>query len=393
MSPVTHLLLVSFLHIMPLILVSNPVCGNKSGNAFVQQHVLPLLAEHSIPVDESVVTNAPNHAGQGVLSCEVYLKSYHLMRCKAVVDFIHRAQSQGFDHISIILSSGDGTLHEIINALLTHNTDGFPKQPLTRLSIALVPNGTANALYSSLFPMFEDTVSYKLQAVQAFVTNPGRSKPLTIAETTLDNTDLTTQTIYSAIVTSTALHASILHCSEELREEYPSLDRFKIAAKNNITRWYESDVQLLPMAGGEISKYDPRIQTFEDIPNHARNTEGVHLEGPFAYFTSTVNVDRLEPLFLISALQSKIPPTAASMEIVALRPKRSPMAQGALFDDHERYAKITSAVLSAAYKGTHADMTFDEGCGDGEYDTLAIAEYIRCGGWKWTPVCDLHFLV
>ena len=282
--------------------------------------------------------------------------------------------------ISIILSSGDGTLHEIVNALLsTRPADQSHIWQRTALSIALVPSGTANALYSTLYPEFEDTTAYRLQAIQAFIREPYKARPLSIAETVIESSDSQTQTIYSAIVTSTSLHASILHDSEILRDEIPDLERFKVAAKNNITRWYNSDVVLLSAENGGVSRYNTRTRDFELVQNETESTEGLHIKGPFTYFTSTVNVDRLEPSFMISSLQSKLPAATACMEIIALRPLRYPSIQGDTPKERENYAEITTAVLSAAYRGEHADLTLKAGA-------EGIAEYFRCDGWKWIPV-------
>lgn len=192
---------------MPLLVVYNPVCGNGTAKVTFDDHVLPLLAQHRRTVDKLVETETEGHAG------------------RIVLDFIRSVQVTRPSDITIILGSGDGTLHEIINILSAIDGPGIPQ-----LRFALVPCGTANALYSSLYPPVREELDseYKLQSVKAYL-NGGRSIPLTLAITTLSSPPAAKErpkVSISAVVVSTAMHASILHDSEALRKEMPGLERF-----------------------------------------------------------------------------------------------------------------------------------------------------------------------
>lgn len=199
---------------MPLLVLYNPVCGSRSAKPFTEEHVLPLLSHHNTTVDAILATEYAGHAGV------------------IVADYLRRSSAD----LTIVLASGDGTLHEILNncrqnsapdcdqVLLSHNP--------SRISLVLVPAGTANAMYSSLFPPKNkdeiSTVEYKLQSVQAYL--DGRaSVPLTLAVTTLlppaNKSQPNPRTVAAAVVTSTCLHASILQDSEELRKEIPGVER------------------------------------------------------------------------------------------------------------------------------------------------------------------------
>lgn len=121
----------------------------------------------------------------------------------------------------------------------------------------------------------------------------------------------------SAVVTSTSLHASILHDSESLRKEMPGIERFKIAAESNSTKWYNSYVKLLPEDNsGVVQMYDPSTKTFVEHPESDVDDPIVDLSGPFSYFLSVVNVDRLEPAFRITPLVKDIPPSGTSVRIL-----------------------------------------------------------------------------
>ena len=172
---------------MTLIVLINPVCGNRSAPAFFNDHVYPLLKAHNIYVDHTIQTTSPEHA-------PTFISQFH------------------DQPITVILGSGDGTLHEIINKVSS--------QPI---HFVLVPCGTANALYSSFFlePEGGDQIAYRLQSVFAFI-NKRAPSSLLLATTTISSNS---QISLSAVVVSTSLHASILHHSESLRAQYPGIER------------------------------------------------------------------------------------------------------------------------------------------------------------------------
>ena len=196
---------------MPLIAIYNPVCGHGTARAFFDDHVLPLLAQHGHTVDKLVETERADHAGE------------------ILVDFLESTSGE----ITIVLGSGDGTLHEIVNHLSRTVFKGSRAGGLrSRLLFVLVPCGTANALFSSLFPPKDDPAAYtdtayRCQSVQSFIDS--RSPiPLRVAIGTLSsppNVKKQPQFTVSTVVMSTSLHASILHDSESLRSEIPGMER------------------------------------------------------------------------------------------------------------------------------------------------------------------------
>ena len=190
---------------MVLITIYNPVCGTAAAKAFFDDHVLPLLIDHSIAVHRTFATEYCGHAGEIVRDLLV---------------------DQEEDKLQVILLSGDGTLHEIVNCL---SSRPVPQTNRT-LSLILVPCGTANALYSSLYP--PDSYQpkngpYELQSLFAYVSSAPHMNPLRIAVNTMFSPPSSPLAeVLSAVVTSTCMHAAILHDSEKLRWEYPGLDRF-----------------------------------------------------------------------------------------------------------------------------------------------------------------------
>lgn len=352
----------------PFLVVYNPVSGHNAGKQFTEEHILPTLESAGRKPDATMATERPGHAGELVL------------------DFL-RAREQ--TKATVLIASGDGTVHEVVNAL--HETsDGKG----ISISVILVPVGTANALYASLFPPAagQDTTTseYRLQSLHAFLASPSSAKPLTIATTTVSHTSGTGSarvTVRSAVVTSTALHASILHDSEALRAEMPGVERFKVAAQQNITRWYQASVKLLPFHTDPVLRYDPSSKEFKSVKDAA-------LSGPFAYFLATTTVDRLEPTFEVAPLAKRLPPSGPTLDLLILRPTRDPSYKSDTPEARAAFSEKTIKVLMGAYDhGAHVDLVFGP---DGAIvpaasavDAPPVAEVFRCGGWEWTPVSTL----
>ncbi|KAI0075799.1 hypothetical protein K474DRAFT_1691670 [Panus rudis PR-1116 ss-1] len=351
---------------MPVVVIYNPVSGNRTAEQLFREHVLPLLAEHNKRPVEVIATTHPNHAGEAILAL--------------------RKQFSDSDPLTLVLGSGDGTLHEIVSAL--HQS---PPERHFEITIALIPCGTANALYSSFFPPAQNedvtAISYRFKSLNRFLTSPSPSRvPLSSAYVTLAaSTGVTTQTSAAAVVVSTALHAAILHDSEELRATHPGIERFKMAAAKNITQWSNARVRLLPLPDqGKVEQYDPvegRLLPTE----HAGGQ--VELDGPFAYFLSTINVDRLEPAFRIAPLYTTARPTSAALDVVIVRPLNSPNITHDSEETRVQFAQTLAAVLGGAYQdGAHIDYGYaEDGSAVPEGKVGPVVEYFRCGGWEWTP--------
>ncbi|SJL00124.1 uncharacterized protein ARMOST_03436 [Armillaria ostoyae] len=356
---------------MPLIAIYNPVCGDGTAKAspFFDDHVLPLLASKGQAVDKVFETERPGHAGEILYN---YLEDY-----------------QG--DLTVILGSGDGTLHEITNFLFANKVKAKEDPLPFHLDIVLVPCGTANALYSSLFPPTTDTldVSYKLKGLESFIAGSD-TIPLAIAITTISSPPTSgkrPEVTLSSVVVSTSLHASILHDSEALRKEHPGIERFKIAAAKNANKWYNSHLKLLPTSMGLVEQFDPSSNMFINHPESEVHDPIVDLYGPFAYFLSTVNVDRLEPAFRITPLARELPTKGPSCDVVIIRPFRSESTMMDTPEAREAFIPNLYSVLGGAYQnGAHVNLRYHEdGSISAEGDGPPVVEYIRCGGWEWIP--------
>ncbi|KIM65130.1 hypothetical protein SCLCIDRAFT_113725 [Scleroderma citrinum Foug A] len=344
---------------LSILVLYNPACGDNTAREFFETHVLPRLERSGIIPSAVVATEGVGHAGT------------------VVIDFLKQHEGD----VAIVLGSGDGTLHEIINALAFSYTNTTQRA----IPFVLVPCGTANALYSSLFtPSSEqDPIASRLSSLEAFI---ARSKPksLALACTSLVGGTLqqNSRTVISVVVTSTALHASILKDSELLRKDIPGIERFKVAAQQNITRWYRSRVRLLPiLSTGIVQVYDADADDF--VPYQG----SLDMSASFWYFLSTVNVDRLEPAFRITPLMSRIPSQDVSLDVVVVRPERDPAFTSDTPTTREAFARKTGVVFSGAYQdGNHIRFRYRQDGEIGDYRSgPAVVEYFRCGGWEWVP--------
>jgi diacylglycerol kinase family enzyme len=356
-----------------ILLINNPYAGNKTSTTFVNETALPLLKANGL---EPLVreTEAPGHAG-------VLAKEFVQSLGKEV------------DRVTLIAAGGDGTVHEIVNVL----GSDYLRGTLPLIEIVILPCGTANASYSTTFPPSDKTIKHpllppdssqenatKLQSLLSYLSK-GKTRPLAIARTQFWSPDGKTvsQEILSIVVTSTALHAAILSTAEELRASHPGVERFKVAAEQNIKKWYHGRIQLLPEPNGEVKVYDPKKKELVA----AKSGE---IAGPFVYFLSTINVDRLEPTFITTPLATKVP-SHTTMDIVMVRPTRDPHCLGDTAEGRERFASRMMNVWSGAYGGgKHLDIKYlkDGTIGEGDDDDTTVVEYYRCGGWIWTPEED-----
>jgi Diacylglycerol kinase catalytic domain len=371
---------------MRLIVIYNPVSGDRRGAKLTTETIIPLLTSYDLTPDTVAATEHVGHAGTLIIS---YIDT---------LDSSARAQA-----ITLILVSGDGTLHEIVNALYT---DSKKKEgPFPSIRIVLIPTGTANAMHSSFFPPSSapDADPTLLASLLSFLSATPRLLPLTLAHTTISppkpETETETeerpvstsdQSVLSIVVTSTALHASILNDSEALRASVPGIERFKLAAAQNDTTWYRARARLLP----PVQRYDIASGTF--IPVSPEDTdddddgESVSISGPFVYFLSTVNVDRLETFFRIAPLQRSLPPPrdAQTMDVLAVRPLRDPSLGGKSGDgERKRFKERLWSVLGGAYRdGVHISARYESDLRDGKTDGQPVVEYFRVAGWEWIPV-------
>ena len=263
------------------------------------------------------------------------------------------------------------------------------------------PFGTANALYYSLFPpeSLLTPLTSVLSPYYSLVSSLRRStansfppKSLILAHNSFS--DGTIPKVITSVVTSAALHASILLDAEELRESHPGVERFKIAAMKNVTTWWDGRLILQ-----DASLYNPATKSFLPIESSAEGSDSKNkgelvCDGPFSYFVSAL-VDRFEPNFIVAPLRSAADPTTPSIDIVLIRPLRDTFTQSLLDDGRttpeavrEQFVKRIWGCTGGMYDGgKHVDMRFEGG------DEDLVVEYYRCGSYTWTPVSTFYIIV
>ncbi|KAM0752323.1 hypothetical protein T439DRAFT_324399 [Meredithblackwellia eburnea MCA 4105] len=367
-------------------LIINPVSGAKHASTFYSQVIKPLLELANIKYTAQETKQKDDAA--------VIASSFRGL----------------VGERTIAILGGDGTTHELVNGLLSHKESLGVK---SKYNLVLLPFGTANAYYYHLFPpeslSFPSTTrTSSLYSLLSFLSlTPGRSgdvrlRPLSLASNVLLPSSPTSsdprsqpETIFTTVVTSTALHSALLADAESLRDQYPGVERFKVAAAQNVTKWTEGKLRLLSSGGATssngpyVEKYDLRTKRF--IPVREDETT---LEGPFSYLVSSL-VSRFESNFVVAPHRSPLSPlsptlsTASSystIDLVIIRPLRD-LATAQLVKDGKQpeaadkfVAKVWEVTAGMYGGGTHLDVELkgQEGVG--------IVEYYRATGFEWEPL-------
>jgi hypothetical protein len=167
------------------------------------------------------------------------------------------------------------------------------------------------------------------------------------------------------------------------------MSRFKIAARNNSDRWYHGRAKLFPVDNvNPVQIFDPNLGHFVNHPEAEKETSLVELKGPFIYFLSTVNVDRLEPTYVIAPVVESTSPGIGSCNLIVIRPSRDPAFRADDQAGRDAFAVKLWQILTAPYmNGAHVHLRYDK---DGRVTTNGegplVVEYLSCGGWEWYPV-------
>ncbi|TIC16141.1 hypothetical protein E3Q10_00319 [Wallemia mellicola] len=255
----------------------------------------------------------------------------------------------------VSLLGGDSTTHEFITGL--SDLDNPPKTTLV-----LVPTGTANALYHSIHSsstLDKDSIEYKLLSFNSFVSKSNNAKRLALSDVIVDDGS-SRKTAH--VVVSTAVHAALLHRSEELRSVDTSIERFKTAFMEVCTRWTEGRLNLNASRVFSEGAFSDKV-------------EDITLSGPFTYLLAS-HIDRLEEKFVIAPHTT----TEEGLSVVVVRPTRDPLVREHLEKKHYDAATQTSAkaltdVMYAAYdNGTHLNLKHSNVRMDNQFIAFPVPE-------------------
>ncbi|CBQ69206.1 conserved hypothetical protein [Sporisorium reilianum SRZ2] len=372
-------------------IVANPASGSKLALSLAEQHVRPLLLSSlgSSSPDDIRIRQTESAADGVRIGSEI------------ARDYLTSFASAEDSVLDLVLIGGDGTTHELLNGLYLSqpHEDTSPRVGKTPLQIrlAIVPGGTANALYSAMYPadwtqevqhqvatassptdLPSSVLDVMLKSVRSLAASLSAKQqklaalPLMLNRLEAEAGD---QWLLSHLVTSHALHAAILQDADtpEMRAKHQGIERFKAAAQMNATRWTHGSVTLR----GDVQRYEPRTRAFREVG------EGdVQVEGPFLYLNAMVT-DRLESAFMPAPLSSAFSDTALparAVDVVAIRPRRDPTltqdeSQAAVHFATTRLGDITAGMYTG---GKHVDMTFE-----GAHEP--VVEYFRCAGYTFEP--------
>ncbi|CAO1625695.1 unnamed protein product [Sympodiomycopsis kandeliae] len=396
-------------------LVSNPAAGAEATDELVQI-VKNQLNNHRRKITAEYATKSPLDGVR--IGKELY---------KRVT--AGRPSNEARETV-IILFGGDGTTYELLNGLYgdsaQNNTADTETVPSIKLVIA--PTGTANALYAGMYPPESSARhtsaphqaspgphDWRLLAFNRFLSNDS-STPLfnlTLSASALELADGSRKSVLTHIVASHALHAAILADSEALRSEHPGVERFKMAAMQNIDKWIDGTLTLLPPTRDEdttVQVFNPEKNSFDTLPSG-----NLKLQGPIFYMVCTPT-DRFEPTFVPAPFafpsdgsdnsHSGLERPSDVLDIVLIRPSLDPLISKTLSADkttswegqdtsearklfaEKRAVPITQAMYQ---EGKHVYLRYpgqDEASDKDlspENKGAPVIEYYRVGGYAWQP--------
>ncbi|KAN0062753.1 hypothetical protein ACQY0O_004948 [Thecaphora frezii] len=426
-----------------LYIVTNPVSGDHQSVSVLDNVVRPLLD----PLDFDLINFQTESLGDGA-------RIGGLIRQDLVANTSALSSSSSSSSSSpalkpqsanVVLLGGDGTTNEVLNGFFASELDvdhkGRSGSSLA-IHLVIVPTGSANALCAACFPppppspepaVAEDAQEWRTRSLRSFLAQASPQPSNSGAKTQSKLVPLTlmlNETLPLAsdaqppqpsrslthLVTSHALHAAILYDSEtpEMRQRYPGIERFKIAAQNNATRWIRGRLRLQPLAStGAVSRYNPQSRAFEPLP-----AQEAELDGPFLYLAA-LTTDRLETHFVPAPFSStfstafeqyhelgstsaqSLQRPAEAVDIVSIRPHRDPRVEAALPPSSDgraiasdtvriefastRLVDITKAMYDG---GRHVDLVYEDVTGERAALPRPMVEYLRTGGYRFVPDGD-----
>ena len=368
----------------------NPVAGTGAATTMLDKYVRPKLL---------------SWLGQHVANPEV--SCHETNSAESAHDIGALLGSRVASLLTIVVIGGDGTAHELIDGIVTAERNDASR-PKHDVHLVIVPTGTANALFFSLFGPGTGaqglTDKDRLVALESLTDNDHHEnlRHLSLLGVQHSN-EPDAQTHHGLVISSHSLHAAIVRDSENLRKDIPDVSRFKRAATENAKCWSNASLRLR----GDVMRYEPKNQSFvkvTNLPGYDVTEDGtLTLEGPFAYMNAMV-IDRLEqdfvPATFAANCQSDVARPANAMDIVVIRPLRSKYirsefeAKKPAGDIQTEFANdvLVPTLMGGMYnEGVHVGQVYTGADGKPETENgqdTPIVEYFRASSYEWTAHDD-----
>ena len=375
---------------MEVHIVYNPIAGSGKATSVLEDQVRPRL-----------LSWLSEHVSNVEVNC------HETSDVESARKIGNQLGSRHASLLTLVIIGGDGTIHEIIDGLVA--AERFDAAcPKHEVHLVIVPTGTANALFHSLFgPGIGAnglTEADRLLSLESLVRggSPDLLRPLTLLGVQ-HSYEPDAPIKHGLVVSSHALHAAIVRDSESLRAELPDIERFKVAAERNGHCWWNATVRL----EGNVKRYEPKSQSFvpvRDIPGYNPTEDGsLTLDGPFIYFNAMV-IDRLErnfvPATFASNCQDDVMRSHNEIDFVVIRPLRSRVVREALeLKKPVEEVRATFAhdvlmptlLVSMYNEGVHVGKVYMGPDGNPEkrdgWD-VPIVEYFCAQSYEWTAHDD-----
>ncbi|KAI8806461.1 ATP-NAD kinase-like domain-containing protein [Cladochytrium replicatum] len=380
-------------------IVVNPVSGKKLAEEILESAVKPSLLESGF-----AEVNSP----LGVLSATSSRQFFpiHTTYRGHAAEFVRQHIREWDDKVQVCLTiicmGGDGTIHEVVNALY-YSTVQVP--PNISLQLGVVPCGSGNALATSLGVFSAE------EGIRRILS--GTSRPLNVASVHVTDAPQEdeagcvpvlspeeanrTLVAHTFCVVSWGLHAQIVKISELFRFMGPRRFFYVAVTLNQLCRQYPGSLYLFGGKEGlkiegqtevrsrnwvqlqsgnsgsaaNLSNTSRPIGSEVDETTPLKSTHALRATLSFTYFISTW-MSALEPGFRIApyadAYSSSNPPASAPIDLV----------MGVSLNR----VGLNRMIVSALKDGSHADLdkveTLDRGEGAG-------LRFVKCDGYCLVP--------
>lgn len=248
--------------------------GHKKAETFFQNVVSPIL---------DLI-----HPG-GVKACELHTTTSETSILELARDVFLPSAQRG-EAQRIILASGDGGIVDLVNGLSGLDSQAAPE-------IALLPLGTANALYHSINAGRENDWGLKglgsrrSRPLPTFTATFSPGSRLLVDEARKEEVLPEGNILHGAVVVSWGMHASLVADSDTSEFRKFGIDRFKMAAKEAL---YPDDGALPHSYHGRVSVLTPSGE-WENLPHdkhlYTLATLVSNLEAPFCISPSSKPLD------------------------------------------------------------------------------------------------------
>lgn len=344
----------------PFLVFVNPVSGSGNARKIILKHVLKVWNESNIS-NKVLLTEYSNFARD-------YIQTIDLN-----------------EYRGIIVVSGDGLIHEVINGLLLRPD----WQNAIKMPLGHIPAGSANGLASTVAYLnnetFQNIPLEYFATHMAFNLNKYAAKPLDLVRIQLENGAI----VHSFLNVEWAIIADVDLESEKYR--YLGALRFLVGALSRILnlRVYKGKISFLPV--DECKNYQPKnpsIKVLKNLNNYTIEENDSNKMDPWS--TSTKNSFKY-----LKPFDKSVPNNWLTIEdeFVLFLVLNLPLMGQDLFVSPDAKCDDDTLILAFVKKGATKKELLDlfNYAGNGKFLENSFIEYVKVKAFRLEPIHNPSF--